>query len=281
MLGADRPSMSRFQFPAALAARRRRLRDALSRSFDRRSLRIGCFGRREMRRSGMVESDRRVKEFNGIRWAYDRYEIIVDGIVNGIGVVFALIGATVLIFYATLWSSYGGIAAAWIYGVGLVLTLAMSFSYNLWPVSRTKWILRRFDHSAIFVLIAATYTPFLQRGADDPLLFAMLIAIWVIAAIGVGLKCLLPGRYDRLAILLYLAMGWSGLLVAEPVAERIPFASMLLIVIGGVIYSLGVIFHVWERLRFQNAIWHGFVVAAAAVHYSAVLTCFSLSPGNL
>jgi hemolysin III len=72
-------------------------------------------------------------------------------------------------------------------------------------------------------------------------------------------------------------MGWSGVLVAGPVASRIPYASMLLIVIGGIIYSLGVIFHVWERLRFQNAIWHGFVVAAAAVHYLAVLTCFSLS----
>ncbi|MDE1996516.1 MAG: hemolysin III family protein, partial [Rhizobiaceae bacterium] len=76
-------------------------------------------------------------EYKGIRWAYDRYELIADGIVNGVGVVFSLIGATVLIFYATVWSSDGGIAAAWIYGVGLVLTLAMSFTYNLWPVSRT------------------------------------------------------------------------------------------------------------------------------------------------
>jgi hemolysin III len=217
-------------------------------------------------------------EFNGIRWAYDRYEIIADSIVNGIGVVLSLIGATVLIFHATVWSSYGAITAAWIYGVGLVLTLAVSFSYNIWPVSPTKWMLRRFDHSAIFVLIAATYTPFLERGADDPLLLFMLVAIWLFAAAGIVLKCAFPGRYDRLAIALYLAMGWSGVLVAEPVAARIPFASMLLIVIGGVIYSLGVIFHVWEKLRFQNAIWHAFVLAAAAVHYSAVMTCFSLSP---
>ncbi|KAA0699917.1 hemolysin III family protein [Neorhizobium sp. P12A] len=223
----------------------------------------------------------RMTEFNGIRWAYDRYELIADAIVNGVGVIFAVIGATVLIFYATVWSSYGEIAAAWIYGLGLVLTLAMSFSYNIWPVSRTKWILRRFDHSAIFVLIAATYTPFLERGADDPLLRAMLIAIWLFAAAGICLKCCFPGRYDRLAILLYLAMGWSGILVAEPVASRIPTTSMALILIGGVIYSLGVIFHVWEKLRFQNAIWHGFVVAAAAVHYSAVLTCFSLSQANV
>ncbi len=220
-------------------------------------------------------------EFNGIRWAYDKYELIADGIVHGVGLALALVGATVLIFYATLWSSHGELAAAWVYGVGLVMTIGISFTYNAWPVSRTKWFLRRFDHSSIFVLIAATYTPFLEKGSDDPLLFAMLIGIWVVAIAGIVLKCVFPGRYDRLAILLYLAMGWSGVLVAEPVASRIPFASMLLIVIGGLIYSAGVIFHVWEKLRFQNAIWHGFVVAAAAVHYSAVLTCFSMSASNL
>jgi hemolysin III len=219
-------------------------------------------------------------EFNGIRWAYDRYELIADGIVHGVGLVLALVGATVLIFYATVWSTPGALAAAWIYGVGLVLTLAVSFSYNIWPVSRTKWYLRRFDHSSIFVLIAATYTPFLERGADDPLLFGMLVAIWVMAGLGIFLKCAFPNRGDRLAILLYLAMGWSGLIVIGPVSARIPSASMLLILIGGFIYSAGVVFHVWERLRFQNAIWHAFVVAAAAVHYSAVLACFSLSvPG--
>ncbi|WFS23546.1 PAQR family membrane homeostasis protein TrhA [Rhizobium rhododendri] len=177
-----------------------------------------------------------------------------------------------------MWRSGGEIAAAWIYGLGLVLTLTMSFSYNIWPVSPTKWILRRFDHSAIFVLIAATYTPFLERGSGDPLLLSTLIALWVFAAIGIVLKCGFPGRYDRLAILLYLAMGWSGVLVAGPVAARIPSVSMLLIVVGGVVYSLGVIFHVWEKLRFQNAIWHAFVLTAAGIHYAAVMTCFTLSP---
>jgi len=220
-------------------------------------------------------------EFNGIRWAYDKYELIADGVVHGVGLAFALIGATVLIFYATLWSSFGELAAAWIYSVGLVLTIGISFSYNAWPVSRTKWFLRRLDHSSIFILIAATYTPFLERGADNPLLFGTLIGIWAIAALGILLKCAFPGRFDKLAILLYLGMGWSGIFVAGPVAERIPYISMLLILVGGIIYSLGVIFHVWEKLRFQNAIWHGFVVAAAAVHYSAVLTCFSMANAGL
>lgn len=210
-----------------------------------------------------------------MKWAYDRHEIVADGIVHGVGLVFALIGVTALIFYATLWASAGELAAAWVYGIGLVLCLAASFTYNLWPVSRTKWLLRRLDHSAIFVLIAATYTPFLQRGVDHPLVAIMLAVVWLAAIGGVALKCLFPGRYDRLAILLYLAMGWSGLLVAVPLSSILPGETMLLIVAGGLIYSFGVIFHVWEKLRFQNAIWHGFVVTAAAVHYSAVMTAFS------
>lgn len=210
---------------------------------------------------------------------YDFSEIVVDGIINGIGIVFALIGATALIFYATVWSSHGAIAAAWIYGLGLVLCLSISFTYNIWPNSRTKWILRRLDHSAIFILIAATYTPFLQRGADDSWIFAMLLAIWAMAVIGIALKCAFPGRYDKLAILLYLAMGWSGVMVAGTISQYLPPVTVWLILIGGLIYSLGVVFHIWEKLRFQNAIWHGFVVIASAVHYGAVMTCFSLSGG--
>lgn len=211
-------------------------------------------------------------EIKGVKWDYDRWEVIADGIVHGVGVVLALVGVTALIFYATVWASSGQIAAAWVYGVCLVLALSTSFAYNLWPVSKVKWHLRRFDHAAIFVLIAATYTPFLQRGMDDPVLAGMLVGVWVMAAAGVALKFLFPGRYDRLAIVIYLAMGWSGILAAGPLMTRLPSATITLIVVGGLLYSAGVVFHVWERLRFQNAIWHGFVVAAAAVHYSAVVT---------
>jgi hemolysin III len=211
----------------------------------------------------------------GVKWDYDRSEMIADAIVHGIGLSAALVGVTALIFYATVWSTSGQLAAASIYGGGLMAALSISFVYNLFPVGRAKWLLRRLDHSGIFVLIAATYTPFLQHGWDDPFLFSMLVAIWLIAAAGIAMKCLLPGRFDRLAILLYLAMGWSGLLAAKSLFTALSATTLTLIVIGGVIYSVGVIFHVWERLRFQNAIWHGFVVTGAAVHYSAVLTCIS------
>ncbi|MVA93561.1 hemolysin III family protein [Agrobacterium vitis] len=203
---------------------------------------------------------------------YDFHELLADGIVHGVGVVFALVGVTALIFYATVFTSFGEIAASWIYGLGLVLALGCSFTYNMWPRSTFKSYLRRLDHSAIFVLIAATYTPFLESGADEPAILYLLIGIWLTAITGIFLKCRYPGRYDRLAILLYLAMGWSGVLALEPISERLPPVTMVLIFIGGILYSAGVIFHVWQRLRFQNAIWHGFVVAAAAVHYSAVVT---------
>ena len=217
--------------------------------------------------------NRVMKEFGGIAWRYDRGEIIADGIVHGVGVVAALVAVTVLIFYATVWGSAASLACSWVYGLGLLATLGVSFAYNIWPVSPVKWFLRRIDHSAIFILIAATYTPFLVAALPDPLIVANLVGIWCVAALGATFKCLWPGRFDRLAILLYLAMGWSCVWLAARLSSALSAATIVLIIVGGIIYSLGVLFHIWEKLRFQNAIWHGFVVAGAGVHYAAVLTC--------
>lgn len=205
---------------------------------------------------------------------HDFHEILADGIVHGIGVVLALVGVTALILHAAMWGSQAALIAAWVYGIGLIGTLTISFIYNMLPPSPLKWALRRLDHSAIFVLIAATYTAFLHPGLGDPLIRWLLVAIWAMAACGIVLKCALPGRHDRLAILLYLLMGWSGLVAIGPITAHLPPASVVLVVVGGILYSAGVIFHVWQRLRFQNAIWHGFVVTAAVAHYVAVLTAF-------
>jgi len=205
--------------------------------------------------------------------SYDVSEIIADGIVHGVGVVAALIAVTVLIFYASVWGTSGALAASWIYGIGLVTSLGISFAYNIWPRSPVKWVLRRFDHSAIFILIAATYTPFLVAALPDTMVFANLVGIWCVATFGIVLKCAWPGRFDRLSIILYLAMGWSGIMLYSRLYDALSLATLLLILVGGVIYTAGVIFHLWEKLRFNTAIWHGFVVTAAGVHYAAVLTC--------
>ena len=206
-----------------------------------------------------------------IRWNYDRVELIADGVVHAVGIVFGLIAATVLVVLTAVYASGRDIVAVSIYVMGLLSMLVLSASYNLWPVSRTKWVLRRFDHSAIYVLIAATYTPFIMELKDSVFAIALLIGVWCVAIVGIGLKLAYPGRFDRLAVGLYLALGWSGIMLYDSVVSALPRMALWLVLAGGALYSLGVIFHAWRRLRFQNVIWHSFVLLGAACHYTAVL----------
>jgi hemolysin III len=204
-----------------------------------------------------------------LTWDYDRTETIADGVVHALGVLFAIAGAGALVALAVQSGSITRVTAVAIYLAGLVAMIGLSAAYNMWPVSPRKWWLRRFDHAAIYLLIAATYTAFiLPLRAAEP--NALLAVIWLAALGGAALKLFLPQRLDRTAIALYLIMGWSGLFALGPIAAALTPATITLIFAGGALYSLGVIFHAWRGLRFQNAIWHGFVLAAAACHYAAV-----------
>jgi hemolysin III len=210
-----------------------------------------------------------------VSWDYDRAEIIADGAVHAIGIVLGLVGAVAIVI-AAIGSDRIGLAPVVIYIIGLVAMLALSALYNMWPISPTKWVLRRFDHSAIYLLIAGTYTPFLAHLKIGLTSMGLGIGLWASAVIGMVLKLALPGRFDRLAVVLFLLLGWSGAIVYESFASVLPTSSLWLLAIGGILYSVGVLFHGWRRLRFHNAIWHGFVLLAASCHYSAVLT--SLAP---
>lgn len=204
-------------------------------------------------------------------WNYDRAEIIADGIIHAIGVLSGIIAATVLVVLAVVYADAADIAGVSIYVAGLLSMLVLSASYNLWPISPAKWLLRRFDHSAIYLLIAATYTPFILEVKDSVFALALLVCVWCVAIVGIVLKLRYPGRFDRVAVGIYLAMGWSGVMLYGPVVKALPALVLGFILAGGLLYSFGVIFHAWRRLRFQNAIWHGFVLAGAACHYTAVL----------
>lgn len=206
-----------------------------------------------------------------VRWNYDRAELIADGVVHIVGVSLGLIAATVLVVLTAIYATALNIVAVSIYVAGLLSMLVFSATYNLWPVSRAKWVLRRFDHSAIYVLIAATYTPFIMELKDSVFAIALLIGVWCLAAFGIVIKLAWPGRLDRLSVGLYLAMGWSGMMLYDSVVAALPSMALWFVVAGGALYTLGVIFHAWRRLRFQNAIWHGFVLLGAACHYTAVL----------
>jgi hemolysin III len=208
---------------------------------------------------------------DAIGWNYDRAELIADGIVHAIGVLSGIIAATVLVVLTAVYASAIDIVGVSIYVAGLLSMLVLSATYNLWPVSRAKWVLRRFDHSAIYLLIAATYTPFILELKDSVFALALLVGVWCVAIFGIVLKLVYPGRFDRVAVGIYLAMGWSGMMLYDAVVKALPSMALWFVVAGGALYTLGVIFHAWRRLRFQNAIWHGFVLAGAACHYTAVL----------
>jgi hemolysin III len=209
-------------------------------------------------------------------WNYDKAELVADGVLHVVGCVLALVGAVALFVISSSASSTWEQASLILYGVALLLMLGISGLYNMWPVSDLKWLLRRFDHSAIYVLIAATYTVLLAQVSTTVSVLLLVASVWVLAIIGILLKITFPGRFDRLSVLLYLLMGWCGVVVYEPVIRDLPAPTLYLLATGGILYTAGVLFHLWDGLRFQNAIWHAFVLAGIASHYFAVVETLNL-----
>jgi hemolysin III len=200
-------------------------------------------------------------------------EKVVDGIVHGLGLAVALAAGSVLLAFAILQTAPEAAPALAVYVGSLVAVLSISMAYNLWPVSPVKMVLARFDQAAIFLFIAGSYTPFLAVIGGTTAGMMMTSFVWGASLIGVALKLIVPQRFGRLAILLYLGIGWSGVLVFQSLAQTLPATTLWLLLAGGVTYSLGIVFHLWERLKFQNALWHVFVVTGASLHLWAVIDC--------
>ena len=200
-------------------------------------------------------------------------EKVVDGIVHVLGLIVAIAAGSVLLAFAILETAPEAAPALAVYVGSLVAVLGVSLAYNMWPISPIKMWLARFDQAAIFLFIAGTYTPFLAVLGGTTAGLLMTSFVWGASLIGVALKLIVPQRFGRLAIALYLAIGWSGILVFQSLAQSLPPSTMWLLLAGGVTYSLGIIFHLWEKLKFQNALWHVFVVAGASLHLWAVIDC--------
>jgi len=199
------------------------------------------------------------------------HEAIADALVHLTGVVAALVGTAILVVMGATGGRPLELIALLIYSASLLAMLGCSAAYNHVCSSRYRDLLHRFDNSAIFVMIAGTYTPFTMLRLENRWAIILTGLVWFTAAAGVALRLLNPRLFDRLSIGFYLAFGWIGLIACKPFAASLQLSTFILLAVGGVLYTVGVIFHVWQRLHFQNAIWHGFVVAAASVHYFAVL----------
>lgn len=197
-------------------------------------------------------------------------ELLADGIVHAVALLAGVIAFAVLLGHVLGRGEIGTFAALAVYAAGYFAMFGFSLAYNMVPNSALKWVLRRFDHSAIYVMIAGTYTAVVAQFHDW--VFAAVLAgvVWAGAILGAVVKIALPGRYDRLSVLAYIALGWVGVAAVGPAREALPGASLWLLVLGGVTYVAGVGFYRWHGLKFHNAIWHLFVAVAAGLHFAAV-----------
>jgi hemolysin III len=212
---------------------------------------------------------------------HDRAEFTADALVHAVGCCLGLAGAAALLSVAFNSATQAEFVSLMVYLFGLLSMLGLSAAYNILPFTNVRMALRSLDHSAIYLMIAGTYTAVFAQMNSDAAPIGLLIAVWISAAIGILLKVLLPGRFDRLSLALYLLLGWSGGLVFDSIATALPSVSLWLLAVGGIVYTIGVIFHQWESLRFQKAIWHGLVLVAACCHYWAILYSIAYGPSGV
>jgi hemolysin III len=209
---------------------------------------------------------------------YSLAERRLDLGVHIVGLALAAVGAPSLLILGIPRADAGDAAGLALYATGLVAMLVFSCAYHLSARAPRKEMLRRFDRAAIFVMIAGTYSPFALgtiAGASGMALFA---SVWLLALLGASLAFAMPRRGDRLALVVYLAMGWCVLIVIGPLAEAVSRHIIALLLVGGVIYTLGVALHLAHRLPYHNALWHACVLTAASCHFFAVLGTFSAVP---
>lgn len=198
------------------------------------------------------------------------HELLADGIVHALALLAGVIAFPLLLFHALQTRDAGTFVALAVYAAGFFLLWGFSLAYNMTRPSALKWLLRRFDHSMIYVMIAGTYTALIPHLQSAGWAWALGIVVWSGAVLGIVVKVALPGRYDRLSILAYILLGWVGVIAIGPISVALPSASLWLLAAGGLTYIVGVAFYLWHALWFQSAIWHSFVAVAAGLHFAAV-----------
>jgi hemolysin III len=200
-----------------------------------------------------------------------RHELAADCIIHILGLGAGSIGGATLVALIAARGDWLGLGALLVYAVGIVAMFGCSAAYNLARTSRWRAAFQRCDHAAIFVMIAGTYTPFTLLRLDGAWSWGLTTAVWSIAGVGMLIKLCRRCDLRYASAAPYLLLGWIGIIAIDPLFRSLGWETLSLIGLGGALYMIGVGFHVWRGLPFQNAIWHAFVLAAASVHYAAVL----------
>jgi len=200
---------------------------------------------------------------------YSLSEEAAHALTHGLGLVASVGGLVTLVAAAWLRGDVWHIAGGSIFGATLVLLYATSTLYHGIRHPRAKRFFQRLDHTAIFLLIAGTYTPFTLVSLRGGWGWTLLAIVWGLAALGIVLE--IAGHTRRVSVALHLAMGWLILIAAEPLARSLHPDGLLLLALGGMAYTLGVVFYAWKRLPYNHAVWHLFVMAGSACHFACVL----------
>lgn len=198
-------------------------------------------------------------------------EEIANSITHGLGLLLSVAGLVVLIVFAWLVGKDWALFSSLFYGFSLIILYAASTIYHIVIPKRAKTILQIFDHASIYILIAGTYTPVALITFGGTWGWTLFGLEWGLAVIGIILKVFLTGRYEGISIIVYLVMGWFILVDITTLYQTVPGPGFILLVTGGITYSLGVIFYIWEKLPFSHSIWHIFVLGGSILHFFFVL----------
>jgi len=199
------------------------------------------------------------KLFNG--------EEVGNAISHGVGLGLSIAALAILLYIGIKYGNSRYIVSYSIYGSSLIILYLASTLYHSVPEGKVKDLFKIFDHSAIFLLIAGTYTPITLIALEGTLGMTLFITVWTIAIVGIVFKIFFSKKYQKLSTLMYLLMGWLIIFAIKPLLMNLNFISTVFLVTGGVVYSLGTIFYLWKKLKFNHLIWHFFVLGGSVCHF--------------
>ncbi len=202
--------------------------------------------------------------------SYTVLEEVAHALTHGIGAVLSIVGLVAMLMWSVAYGDTWHVVSASIYGASLILLYTASTLYHAFPWPRIKAIFQQLDHAAIFVLIAGTYTPFALINLRGPWGWTLLGVVWGIALLGVVLELGVKKPPKWLSLSLYLGMGWMALIAIKPMLDNVDTGGLLLLLAGGLAYTLGVVFYVRKQMPYHHAIWHLFVLAGSILHFFSI-----------
>ncbi|GLQ52624.1 hemolysin III family protein [Dyella flava] len=195
---------------------------------------------------------------------------LASSVIHGIGILLSIVGLAALVVHTASHGTASDVLASAVYGVSLIALYTASTLYHSIRTESARRVLRTLDHIAIFLLIAGTYTPFTLIALRGTWGWSLFGIIWSLALLGTALELGLLKRYRRFAVLLYVAMGWVGIIAFRPLLAHLQTGGMVLLLAGGAAYTLGVPFYLWRKLPYHHSVWHFFVLAGSALQFLAV-----------